>query len=121
MNIEIAKLITPDGTELVSRHRHHFCCHVDSVTGNHYFIDGGSDYVRRSDNGDEKMLYLSLDKDGFNVIRENFARYNSLNKEYVLLKDMSDEWLQNTIDYLIDRKADISLYLQEKLYRNEID
>lgn len=46
-------LITPDGTELISRHRHDFVKHKDKVTDRDYCVDGGTSYLRRSFQGDE--------------------------------------------------------------------
>jgi hypothetical protein len=37
---------TPDGTEIVSTHRHDFVCHTDA-NGKRYCVDGGLDYARR--------------------------------------------------------------------------
>lgn len=45
-------LRTPDGTEIVSNHRHDHVTHKDS-NGKVYMVDGGRDYLRRSAHGDE--------------------------------------------------------------------
>jgi hypothetical protein len=47
---------TPDGTILVSRHRHDFVSYTDA-NGKGYMVDGGLEYLRRSANND----YTSLD------------------------------------------------------------
>jgi hypothetical protein len=60
---------TPDGTILRSLHRHDYVTHLDKVTGKHYMLDGGTDYVRRSANGDEVMLDL-YDDEPHSVQRE---------------------------------------------------
>lgn len=39
-------IITPDGTEIVSRHRHDCVFHEDE-NGGTYFVDGGLSYLRR--------------------------------------------------------------------------
>jgi len=49
---------TPDGTILVSEHRHDYKTHIDATNNQTYFVDGGSDYFRSSANGDETSLYI---------------------------------------------------------------
>lgn len=41
---------TPDGTILVSKHRHDYQSHYDAVSKEMYFVDGGNEYLRRSSN-----------------------------------------------------------------------
>lgn len=55
-------LKTPDGTILKSTHRHDFRTHTDKINGKWYMIDGGLDYVRSSNNGDEEFLTLYNDE-----------------------------------------------------------
>lgn len=64
-------LITPDGTRLQSYHRHDYKTYTDK-NGKHYMIDGGTDYVRRSANGDEQVITITTESP-FNEIRENFS------------------------------------------------
>lgn len=63
-------LKTPDGTVLVSYHRHDYKTHLDK-NGKQYMIDGGLDYVRCSINGDEDMLQVYTDHP-FEVVRSAF-------------------------------------------------
>ncbi len=63
---------TPDGTILVSRHRHDFQTHIDKITKRQYMIDGGLDYLRRSCNGDEEDLSL-FDTEPHEVQRQAIA------------------------------------------------
>lgn len=39
-------MLTPDGTHLISRHRHDYVTHEDK-NGEHYMADGRNDYLRR--------------------------------------------------------------------------
>ena len=39
-------MITPDGTEIISKYKHDFLCHTDA-NGKTYCVDGGHDYLRR--------------------------------------------------------------------------
>lgn len=114
-------MITPDNTVLISRHRHDFVQYTDK-NGVYYMIDGGVDYTRWSGDGQEKFITITTE-DKFEIIRDNFARYNRYSKEYVKLKDISDSWLQNLIDYYIVQGATSSpifrLFIEEKLLRAE--
>jgi len=58
----INSLQTPDGTILKSTHRHDYNTYTDA-NGKTYMVDGGLDYVRRSNNGDEIDLCLYDDED----------------------------------------------------------
>lgn len=111
---------------ITSYHRHDFkFCKCSKVA-----VDGGNDYLRRLGNYTEYQD-LSVTSDApFEVIREYKHRYNKYSGTYVKLKDMSDSWLQNVIDYLIDiskkgwtlnlaRNPIFQIYLKEKLYRAE--
>lgn len=64
-------LITPDGTELRSYHRHDYKTYTDS-NGKEYMIDGGLSYIRCSANGDEKLKTVTTN-DPFEVQREAFV------------------------------------------------
>jgi len=114
------KLITPDGTVLVSRNRHDFVTYKDK-NGKTYMIDGGRDYCRASNNGDEMFIQITTNSP-WEVIRDEYTRWNIHSKSYVKLKDISDNWLQNIIDFFIQyRKTGehFRIYLEEKIYRAE--
>lgn len=116
----LTKMICPDGVELCSRHRHDFLEHT-TKDGGYYMLDGGRDYTRWSGDGREKWVRITTDDD-FELIRDNYARYNKYSQSYVKLKDISDPWLQNILDYFIDNNMTgvfFRLYLEEKLYRAE--
>lgn len=65
-------MTTPDGTELVSRSRHHYVSHEDA-NGEAYMVDGGTAYLRRSINKEsasETSVYLYH---GHAVVRDVFT------------------------------------------------
>lgn len=61
---------TPDGTILTSRSVHDFVSHIDKVTREVYFLDGGLDYIRRSFNKIPAESLAVYDDEPFDVIRE---------------------------------------------------
>ena len=90
-------------------------------------VDGGLEYERRIGHSKD---YISLSMylgDDFTKIRERFSRWNRNTQEYVSLNHMSNEWLQNVINYFIEKELlkiprfipIFALYIEEKLYRAE--
>ena len=108
---------TPDGTVLESTHRHDYKTYTDK-NGKTYMIDGGLDYVRCSNNGDEVFLTVT-NKDPFILVREVFKRWNMFTGEWVSLSKMTNDWLENTIEFLMKFGSSPILYIQEKQYRME--
>ena len=86
-------LRTPDGTLLESKHRHDYVTH-DDANGKSYMLDGGIDYVRRSINGDEEVITVTIE-DSHDKVR-NHMQWGTYGKNgdeelhYKKLKDMSD-------------------------------
>ncbi len=58
--ILINAMRTPDGTLLKSLHRHDYVTYTDA-NGKVYMLDGGTDYVRCSVNGDESFETVYYD------------------------------------------------------------
>ena len=92
---------TPDGTVLVSRHRHDYREHVDA-NGKTYMIDGGLDYCRCSNHGDEVWVGCTLE-DGHSAVREALEWGTRGPKgdqplTFVKLCDMTDEHIQAVLD-----------------------
>ena len=94
---------TPDGTVLISRHRHDYVSHEDK-NGNVYFTDGGADYIRRSSHGDEFSMDIFWGAlVSFDVLRECLewgTRGKNGDKElrYVSLGDMETDHIQAVLD-----------------------
>ena len=84
------------GDIITSQHRHDYVeCSCGKVA-----VDGGHEYLRRTGSEYREM---SLNRySSFEDIRENFVRYDSKEKVYTFLKDMSDEWLDKVIEMIID-------------------
>ncbi len=94
---------TPDGTEIISKHRHDMICHVDSTTGKEYCVDGGYDYLRRVGPSDFEDTSITIKEeeieDSIDTIRENM--YISLAGGEILIKDVpkgSLEQLKEKLD-----------------------
>lgn len=100
MQVLYNALITPDGTELVSRHRHDFQSHTDA-NGKWYMIDGGLSYSRGSYDSDATRILLT-DEDPHSLIREHFewGTYGPDGDQpisYLKLKDVTIDHLQNIL------------------------
>jgi hypothetical protein len=115
-------LRTPDGTVISSTHTHDYVTHLDK-NGKTYMLDGGLDYVRCSANGDEVFLTV-YDDDPIILKRKFVKRWNIFTGNHVILEDMSNEWLENTIEFLLElggasMQGYLLTYIQEKQYRIE--
>tara|TARA_R110000796_G_scaffold8536_13_gene27931 strand:- start:2668 stop:3147 length:480 start_codon:yes stop_codon:yes gene_type:complete len=116
-------IITPDLTLLASYNRHDIQIHSDSITGKEYGIDGGNDYQRLIGDFADTMSIIVRINDPISVLREITGRsgYGKNGDEEFrcsLLKDMSDEWVTNSIDYVDDTEIK-QLYVRELEYRKE--
>lgn len=94
---------TPDSTIIESTYRHDYKNHKD-LNGKMYIIDGGLDYIRSSNNGDETNLAVYSDE-AHKKVREFAFRSSSpkkLTENYIITRicNMSDEYLLNSIEYL---------------------
>lgn len=124
MQIVYNALQTPDGTIIQSKHRHDFVTH-DDKNGKKYMIDGGTDYCRRSNNGDEVTISLTV-ADPIHKIREVFRwgrNYDENMKrlpatEWVLLKDLNDGHLDALCQYGPIADWMKLLFIREKQWRN---
>ena len=122
------RIKTPDGTILISRHRHDYVTHTDK-NGKVYMVDGGTDYLRRNIHEDAPYEELSLYSDeSYEIIRENVCREGrGINGDqpltWVPISKMNDNWLLACIDYNrklgLDSGYHSSLYKKELMYRQE--
>lgn len=127
MRVIYRELVTPDGTTLISNHRHDYVTYTDK-NGKQYMLDGGcnSGYYRCSANGDENIIEIT-DDNPFEVIREyirwgrNYDKdMNLLPKtEWIPLKDLDQEHLETLCLY--EKAEDFYRvnFIKEKLYRAE--
>lgn len=95
-------ILTPDGTLLVSKHRHDYVQHEDAVTGEVYFTDGGNSYLRRSVNKVPATDMSVTTDDPHDVVRQRFTwgTYGvdgKQQKKYVKLKDLTDKHISNIL------------------------
>ena len=117
----------PDGTILVSRHRHDFVEHKQ-VDGREYFVDGGLQYSRVGfSDEDYKDLCIYSDQP-HEEIREGFEWGRNFDKdmnrlpevEYIKLKDITDEHLNNIFKLLCNSDGSklMDVFFHEMQYRN---
>lgn len=100
-DIIVNAIRTPDGTVLQSRNRHGYVTHTDD-NGKLYMVDGGLDYMRRSNNLDEEDLSVMLN-DGHKTVREALTwgtRGLDGKQEltYVRLCDMTTEHIEACLE-----------------------
>lgn len=98
--IIVSRLRTPDGTILHSRHRHDYVTHVDA-NGRTYILDGGSEYIRHSANGDEELLTVYSNSP--HSEKREYATWGTYGIHgrsairYVPIKDLSEDHILNII------------------------
>jgi hypothetical protein len=92
---------TPDGTYLQSKHRHDYVQYEDK-NGETYIVDGGTDYIRMSQNIVPMECCCLCENDPIEEIRKYLLRgtFNSKGDSiWVPLDRMSDSHVQNCIIY----------------------
>ena len=122
---------TPDGTILWSKHRHDYVSH-DDKNGEFYFVDGGNDYVRMTQNKEPMVSECVYADDDFSKVREvmfrgTFAKdveTGEMMRAWVPISRMSDAHLCNCIldnikaEGSLDRyEVNTHMYVKELLYR----
>lgn len=117
-------LQTPDGTIIESINRHDYVTH-DDKNGKHYMLDGGTDYIRRSNNGDEVLIQL-FDNQDIVLLRQhvkwgrNFdANMKRLSQtEWITLANLTDAHLDALCLYERASSTYRKLFIREKQFRN---
>lgn len=90
-------------------------------------VDGGLEYERYGWTEEDSVINFSMyiEDHPFSIIRQYYYRWNNVIGEYVLLKDIPNDWLEAILLYYIpsDRQvaqmhdAYLVLFLMEKQYR----
>lgn len=90
-------------------------------------VDGGLNYARWGWEKDNSVIDFSmfLEDHPFFIIRQYFYRWNHVLGEYVLLKDIDDDWLEAILWYYIPSDVQtgtmddkyLILFLMEKQFR----
>jgi len=96
-------MLCPDGTHLISKHRHDYITHEDT-NGETYFVDGGSDYLRRSVNKSPAKDTSLYSDDPHELLREELVwgsygldpDYAEL--EYIKIKDLNTLHIHAIVD-----------------------
>ena len=97
-------IMTPDGTFLRSFHVHDYVTHKDTITGEEYMVDGGTQYLRRSVNIVPAEDFTVTMNDKFTLIRCAFV-WKSYGKNgeyphgiYIALCDMQADHIEAILD-----------------------
>ena len=117
---------TPDGTILISKHRHDYVEYTDK-NGDYYMIDGGNDYVRKSVNKKEmKDLCIysngSFETDRFLLWGVNYDKnMKRLPKtEFVPIKDLNTDHIWAILLTLPNMNKEYRRVMEEEiLFREE--
>jgi len=90
-------------------------------------VDGGLNYARWGWREENSVVDFSMfiEDHPFSIIRQYYYRWNNIIQEYVLLKDIPDDWLEAILLYYIPSDRQIAtmsdvylvLFLMEKQYR----
>jgi hypothetical protein len=90
-------------------------------------VDGGLNYARWGWGKENSVIDFSMfiEDHSFSIIRQYYYRWNNIIGEYVILKDIPDDWLEAILLYYIPSPAQTAtmrdvyliLFLMEKQYR----
>ena len=110
---------TPDGTILNSVNRHDYSNYLDA-NKELYFVDGGLEYIRKSQNKIEAISLELYDNEKFDILRTKFiwGTYGKTGKDefkWIKLSEMTNEHIQA----IIDTQKNIGT-LRLNIFKNEI-
>lgn len=94
---------TPDGTIIHSTYRHDYVTHEDA-NGEHYMVDGGNEYLRRSAGHTEEPEDLSVYVDEDHMINREYAMWTSYGEDGKgpartrPIKDLDTDHIQAILD-----------------------
>ena len=90
-------------------------------------VDGGLNYARWGWIKEDSVIDFSMfiEDHPFSIIRQYYYRWNHILNQYVILKDIEDDWLEAILLYYIPSDAQtgtmnsdyLLLFLMEKQYR----
>lgn len=89
------RIQTPDGTILWSRFTHDYISYTDK-NGEHYFVDGGKDYCRTSDNKEHPATPLHVFDDEPWEVQRQYRLWGSCGM-WIPVGCLSNEHIENII------------------------
>ena len=116
----------PDGTILESFNRHDYVTHEDTVSGEHYMLDGGLEYTRGSVNKVQAKDLSVYTTDPHEKVREyvTWGTYGKDGKQpyrRVKLCDMESEHIQACLDTQHLLRPSLRIVFQTELAFRNID
>ena len=116
---------TPDGTILISKHRHDYVEYTDK-NGEYYMVDGGNHYIRKSVNK-KKMKDLciysdgSFEKDRFLLWGINYDKNMKRLPEtqFVPIKDLNTDHIWAILITLPDMNKEYRRVMEEEIIFRE--
>lgn len=105
---------TPDGTEIFSRSVHDYVTHEDA-NGEHYMVDGGNEYLRRSAGYKEEPVDLSVYVDEDHEINREYMTWGTYGKngdQPLTLKKLCN-MSTNHIEAILDTQRNIPVWKLE--------